>query len=568
MTVSFSRLRFTAATLALLAGTAAASFAHAGAAPQDPAQALPRPYVQTFGFQTEATAPAIGPLSDSDARTYAAAFDAIKKGQFALADSIGGAVQDACLAGRLQYAKLMHSAYKATYGELKTWLDAYRDQPGADRVFVMAKKRRLTEAAASEDAIGAMAADDGPSAPVSSADPRIQQSKEAFYAGDVNTGYALATASGERWVAGLAAFRLGKFEESYRWLSDLAQDEAQNEWVRSGAAWWAARSAATAGLTEEAAPYLKLAASTPYTFYGLIAAHQLGLDTPTTLAPSGEVSPLAPQAFQRVADAQGKLGPSLAELVQTDARARRAAALAQAGMRVEAGAELRTALLGSGDVQERKTWRTLAATLNAPLTPPDELRRSAAHRFDPSKFDAPEFAPKGGYTLEKALVDASVKQESGFNAGAVSPAGAYGLMQLMPATAALVKGDVRRPVPAATLLKPAENLRLGQDYVARILTSVNGDLIRAVASYNSGPGTILKTAARLGDDADSLLLIESMPGADTREYVERVMSNYWIYRKLWGLASPTLDAVASGRSKIPAILDANRGQGAKFAKAD
>ncbi len=564
MTSVSRRLRFTAAALALVAGTAAASFAHAGVAAQDGAQALPRPYVQGFG----PSAPAIGPLSDSDARTYAAAFDAIKRGQFALADSIGAAVQDACLSGRLQYAKLMHTAYKATYSELKTWLDTYRDQPGADRVFIMAKKRRLTEAAASDDAIGMMAAGDDPQAPVSSADPRLQKSKEAFYAGDVNTGYALATASGERWVAGLAAFRLGKFDESYRWLADLAQDEAQNEWVRSAAAWWAARAAATAGLTEEAAPYLKLAASTPYTFYGLIAAHQLGLDTPTTLAPSGEGSPTAPQAFQRVTDAQVKVTPALVELVQNDARARRAAALAQAGMRSEAGSELRTALLGTGDVEQRKTWRALAAMLNAPLTSPDDLRRSAVRRFDPSKFDAPEFSPRGGYTLEKALVYAIVKQESGFNASAVSPAGAYGLMQLMPATAALVKGDVKRPVAAATLVKPAENLRLGQDYVARILQSVNGDLIRAVASYNSGPGTILKTAARLGDDADSLLLIESMPGADTREYVERVMSNYWIYRKLWGLASPTLDAVASGQSKIPAILDANRGQGAKFARAD
>ena len=556
-----------AAALALLAGIAVAGVAHAATPSatggQDPAQPLPRPYVQSFGFQTAATAPLISPLSEADARTYAAAFDAVKKGQFALADSIGAAVQDACLAGRLQYAKLMHTAYKATYGELKTWLDSYRDQPGADRVFTMAKKRRLTEAAASEDAIGAMAADDGPAAPVSSADPRLQQSKEAFYGGDVNTGYALATASGERWVSGIAAFRLGKFEESYRWLSDLAQDEAQNDWVRSAAAWWAARSAATAGLNEEAAPYLKLAASTPWTFYGLIAAHQLGLDSVSSLAPTGEGTAPAAPSFQRVSDAQVKLTPAMVELVQNDPRARRAAALAQAGMRNEAGSELRTALMGAGDAEQRRTWRALAAALNAPLSSPDDLRRSAVRRFDASKFDSPEITPRGGYTLEKALVYAIVKQESGFNPNAVSAAGAYGLMQLMPATAALVKGDVRKPVPAASLLKPAENLRLGQDYVARILQSVDGDLIRAVASYNSGPGTIMKTAARLGEDADSLLVIESMPGADTREYVERVMSNYWIYRKLWGLASPSLDAVAAGHSRIPAILDANRGQGAR-----
>jgi soluble lytic murein transglycosylase-like protein len=570
MTPADRRVRHSLAALSL----ACAALGAGAAAAQEPARPAPRPYTEMIGSQTEATTPAgpleraaspLAPLSDADARTYAAAFDAVRKGQFALADAIATAVRDGCLAGRLQYAKLMHAAYKASYGELKAWLDGHRDEPGAERVFTMAKKRRLAEAASAPDAIAALSGDDRPAAPVSAADPRLQQAKEAFYAGDVDTGYRLATASGERWIAGLASFRLGKFDEAFRWFADLSGDEAQNEWVRSGAAWWAARSAATAGLTEEAQPYLKLAAATPYTFYGLIAAHQLGLDGPSSLAPADAA---APSPLQRAATTQVTLTPAMLELVQTDPRARRAAALVQAGLRLEAGVELRTALLGAGDMEARKTWRALAAYLDAPLSSPDDLRRSAARRFDPAQYDAPDLKPKGGYTLEKALVYAIVRQESRFNAEAVSAAGAYGLMQLMPTTAGLVKGDVHKPVPAAVLKKPAENLRIGQDYVARLLDAVDGDLVRAVASYNSGPGTILKTAARLGDDADSLLLIESTPGAETREFVERVMSNYWIYRKLWSLPSPTLDAVAAGKSRIPALLDANNGKGAKYARAD
>ena len=566
----------------LIVATALGGFAIASAAnaatPQDAASAAPRPYVEAFGVQTAATAATVAtgplaPLSDADARTYAAAFNAVKKGQFGLADSIAAAVQDGCLQGRVRYAKLMNSAYKATYGELKTWLDQYRDQPGADRIFIMAKKRRASEAASApppqtiDDAVEQVA-DAGPAAPIKDVDPRLQQSREAFYAGDVDTAYKMATAGGERWIAGLASFRLGKFEEAYKWLSDLAGDEAQNEWVRSGAAWWAARSAATAGLTEQAGPFLKMAASTPYTFYGLIAAHQLGLDAVDALAPAQPLTPPAPSPFMRASDARPMMTPAMAELVLNDPRARRAAALAQAGLRNDAGTELRTALMGAGDPEARRSWKALAAALNAPLSSPDDLRRISGVRFDPAQYDAPELKPKGGFTLEKALVYAIVRQESRFNADAVSASGAYGLMQLMPATAALTLGDARRTVSSATLRDPAENLRIGQAYVQRLLDAVSGDLIRTVASYNSGPGTILKTVARLGPDADSLLVIESMPGAQTREYVERVMSNYWIYRKLWALPSPSLDAVAAGQAKIPAILDANKGQGAKFARAD
>ena len=52
-------------------------------------------------------------------------------------------------------------------------------------------------------------------------------SREAYYGGDVDTGYRLAIASNERWIAGMASFRLGKFDEAFKWLSDLAQDEAR-----------------------------------------------------------------------------------------------------------------------------------------------------------------------------------------------------------------------------------------------------------------------------------------------------------------------------------------------------
>jgi hypothetical protein len=79
--------------------------------------------------------------------------------------------------------------------------------------------------------------------------------------------------------------------------------------------------------------------------------------------------------------------------------------------------------------------------------------------------------------------------------------------------------------------------------------------LRAVAAYNGGPGTLNKAVAQLGADCDSLLLIESLPAQETRNYVEKVMASYWTYRRLMGAETKTLDAVASGAALVDFRLD-------------
>jgi hypothetical protein len=59
----------------------------------------------------------------------------------------------------------------------------------------------------------------------------------------------------------------------------------------------------------------------------------------------------------------------------------------------------------------------------------------------------------------------------------------------------------------------------------------------------------------LGDTADSLLLMECLPAQETRTYVQRVLAGYWTYRRMWGEASPSLDALASGDRAIDERLD-------------
>ena len=128
-------------------------------------------------------------------------------------------------------------------------------------------------------------------------------------------------------------------------------------------------------------------------------------------------------------------------------------------------------------------------------------------------------------------------------------------MQLTPATATRLSGDDRFRREPRRLHEAGLNLRLGQVYVAKLLASVQGDLLQAMAAYNCGPGVLKKFGVKLDGGSDALLMIESLPVASARDFVERVMANYWIYRQIFGLASPTLDAAASGAAPVLASLD-------------
>jgi soluble lytic murein transglycosylase len=152
-------------------------------------------------------------------------------------------------------------------------------------------------------------------------------------------------------------------------------------------------------------------------------------------------------------------------------------------------------------------------------------------RHDTALYPIPAWRPAEGFTVDRALLYAFMRQESGFRPDARSPAGAIGLMQLMPATAAYIaKQDGLDGNP--DLLDPAVNLSLGQRYILHLFEqpAVEGDLFRLVAAYNSGPGKLEEWQKRDGYNGDPLLFIESIPSRETRLFIERVLASYWIYR--------------------------------------
>jgi soluble lytic murein transglycosylase-like protein len=502
-------------------------------------------------------------LSPQDAARYGQAFAAMRRGDFIAGQNLSHGISDPVLMGWLDAIRLLHPAYQANYAELKAWLDAHGDLPTAERVYDLALRRKpfglappnkpmsppddaeVEAQASAEQAVASAGQRPAPPMP-RAANARQQAARLAFYKGDVAQAYTLAAASDERWIAGLAAIRLQRYDDALKPLSELAADPHQSTWVHSGSAYWAARAAFAANQPAKARAFLKAAARAPDTFYGLIAARELEQQAAKASAQS--------DAIGEVLAAATVNGEEVAQIAHADPRARRAAALAQIGMTAQAGEELRWAMAQAAPA-DRPKLTSLALALKAPLGGKADIAKSGWARFDLGHFPTPALNPLGGFTIDKALVYALVNQESRFNPNSVSSAGAYGLMQLTAATAARLAGDKSLRRHPAALRDPALNLRLGQDYVAKLLTSVKGDVMRAVAAYNCGPGVIQKLTARMGQDADSLMMIESMPSGQTRDYVQRVMAGYWTYRQIFGLDSHTLDAAAAG---LKAVASADR----------
>jgi len=123
-------------------------------------------------------------------------------------------------------------------------------------------------------------------------------------------------------------------------------------------------------------------------------------------------------------------------------------------------------------------------------------------------------------------------------------------MQLMPRTAsALARASGIALKNRDALYDPGLNLELGQSYLLWLLKSprVGNDLLRLAVAYNAGPGNLAVWDRHMGPQDDPLLFLETLPSRETRLFVERVMTNLWIYRLRFAQAAPSLDALANGQ---------------------
>ncbi len=495
-------------------------------------------------------------LSSDDARAYSAAFDATERGDFIDAQMQSAAVKDRSLVGYLSFHELMHpTAHVAAFDELSAWLAKFRDLPVADRIFALASKRKTDPTA--DAGPRPMDLGDGPRIANPVLSEKARRGREAFFAGDVKRAMTLASASGDRWIVGLAAYRLKSYDKARDAFADLARDGECDAWMQSAAAYWASRASDALNDGQGSAKYLRAAARNSETFYGLVAGRQLKLIDQASVASADDpVGRLLLAGY--ISQPASVPTVDLARFVANDPRAHRAAALAQIGRGADAIQELRAGLALARGPAEQERWKALTMAMGTSLAD-----RASPPRSGDLDYPQPELIPIGGFTLDKALVYAMVRAESRFNAQAVSPVGAAGLMQIMPTAAAAAAGDDKLKTDRTPLFDPAFNLRVGQDYFTWLLEKgVGHDLVRAVAAYNGGPTTVARTVQMVGGDSDSLLLMECLPAQETRAYVQKVLTGYWTYRKMWGETSPTLDALAAGGRAVDERLDLGQPRGA------
>lgn len=354
--------------------------------------------------------------------------------------------------------------------------------------------------------------------------------RTALNKGDISRAYRVAAqhdlekglgfAQGE-WLAGWISLRF--LREPQRALEHFANlyDGTQTPVSQARGAYWAGRAARAASQPARARRWFETAATNLTTFYGQLAAARLRDELFLALAREPKPTANERHGFQqrelvravRLLHAHGqneRVDPfvrALAERTTNRKRARLVADLAKAVARPDLA------------VAVARDFRRRSMILPTHLYPDREM----------------PVGDSDGFRVDQSLLLAIARQESSFDTNAISPAGAYGLMQLMPATARDVaeRLDIAYN-PDRLRGDPDYNLRLGSAYIDSLIRRYDGSLLLAVAAYNAGPGRVDRWLRQYGDPRDTEIgpidWIESIPFSETRNYVQRVFESYMIYR--------------------------------------
>lgn len=537
-------------------------------------------------------------LSAEDRALYVEIFDLQGDARWREADAKIAALTDRTLVGYVKMDRYLHpTAYRSTFEELKEWMAYYADHPDAEKIHSLARKKQPRGATPALEPIPRKWRTE-PSAPIhpdlerdyantsrpllTQIEGRVrflvkkEQANDAlkeierhldrgsiterqfdrmrswiaaslYYQGFQARAEEIADAVSERngdsavlayWISGLINFRNGDMAKAHDRFSALAQAPYQDNALRSAGAFWAARTALADGHVEDVAVHLETAAEFPFTFYGQLALAQLGREHRYNWTPP----PLTPEGFARLAEKE----PAV----------KRAIALLEIGKETVGDLEFRWV---NGRIEDALAPDLLAveAAFNLPAAQLDLALFHEGRVFEAGLFPVPAYAPQNGFTADPALIYALMRQESKFKVEATSRVGARGLMQLMPRTASYVAKDkhLQSSKGRDRLYDPAVNLAIGQDYVNHLIsTTAGGDLFAMALAYNGGPGNLRRWKREVAVE-DPLLFIESIPNSESRDFVEKVLTNYWIYRQRLGRNPDSRDLVAAGKLPLHQAID-------------
>lgn len=531
-------------------------------------------------------------LTDHDRELYREAFALQEDGKWPAADRRIRQIQNRLLVGHLLAQRYLHpTAYRSNYRELQGWMDTYADHPDAARIYRLALHRKPRDARPPRPPVGtyitglervAEAA-----AMLRPASPEARQALHKLQAtvrnhlrkgkperaeralldkaasrhvgtaaydglkadvaagyfgkGEDEEAYTLAFASAARsgravpkahWMAGLAAWRLKRPDAAGAHFEALAELEGAAAAWKAAGAYWAARNALVNRRPQNVSHWLELAAEYPQTFYGILARRALGRKANYTW----NLPSLSEEDVRRIA---------------ATARGARALALLEVDQSYRAERELR------GVAAEPELAEPVFALATHFQLPSLSVRLAGLFGNNAERlggtYPIPPWVPTEGFLVDRALLYAIMHQESTFNVRAKSPAGAHGLMQLLPQTANLmVDGQPFRGTQRAQLFEPELNLSIAQKYILRLLrhAKVGGNLFLLTAAYNAGENRVARWQRNLSYDNDALLFLESIPANETRIFVKRVFRNLWIYQERLGQPTPTLDALLGGEWPI------------------
>lgn len=322
------------------------------------------------------------------------------------------------------------------------------------------------------------------------------------------------------WLAGWIALRkLDKPLDAVRHFKAL-YDNVNYPVSRSRGAYWLARSYEALEQHNTATRWYREAAVHVTRFYGQLAAGHL-LESERPKMPTEK----APTAAETTAFEAGELPQIVRIMAAIDHRR-----------------EVRAFILAIAEKAKSQADWSLAARLALDIGRHDLAvsvsKLALRDGIILTESGYPELEPASSASTrfpDPAILHAVVRQESAFDVQAISHAGARGLMQLMPDTALRVARRLKMSYSRARLTRdPTYNLRLGQAYLADMLSTYDGSLILTFASYNAGPRRIERWLQRYGDPGpniyDAVDWAESIPFTETRNYVQRVLENLAVYR--------------------------------------
>lgn len=508
----------------------ALAFGLCGLASSGAARAEPVP-LQTARLQPFDGPPTAGwivpsPLGYDDVARYRDAFALQAKGRTAEADARLAQLGSRILLGHVLAERYLGRHYVASYEELVAWLERYSDLPQATRIHRLALTKRPEGARVPPDPRNNLATSEEPRRNEANGPPR-RQFEEA-----------------------LAAWRKREFDRAAELMGTLANREGADGEEVATAAFWAARAHLAAGRPQQVGRYLRLAARSSRDFYGLLAQTVLGL----------------PMSWEWD---EPSLRAEMVDLLVRYPGSRRALALAQVGQPRLVEAEI-LAIAGKARLELGHALIALAEAAGLPgaqLKVAQRMRLLDGRRHDGALYPVPRWAPPRGFRVDRALVYAVIRAESGFDTDARSPRGAVGVMQVMPETALEVARRAKIAYAGkGALLDPDTNIELGQHKLLQLAENrqLGRSLIHVVAAYNAGPNRVAAWLERelKGTRDDPLLFIESVPLGETRAYIKKVLTNLWVYRARLGQENVELLTLAENRWPELKRLDAQ-----EFARA-